>query len=295
YYWRDYFGEVPDDAVPGGLDRNHKTTYIAQLFVFNNGILTTRLYQGEKSVTASRYGIHTSDVAIKVLCSDKPEKLSWVPTTASKLHTDTIGKHLVVGGTENGKVLNVGRVSYQGEIIVGKVCGYNIGNSLLFFPYQNKEIHADSYEVLVYDDNPVPVFDRIRTFTSHSLPQTGYCSYYSLRLSSEHQSKCPGGILCSPHPEAFEWTSIQSKDLHEYTNRNLIPGGNEVGEKLYIGRVFRDKGAIIGKIFRHERANRGIWFPYGNGPANSLTYEILSYNCENVVKEPEIDVRIKTY
>ncbi|RZB40658.1 uncharacterized protein BDFB_011470, partial [Asbolus verrucosus] len=100
-------------------------------------------------------------------------------------------------------------------------------------------------------------------------------------------------ILCSPHPEAFEWLSIQSKDLQYYTYLNLIPGGNEVGENLYIGRVFRDNGAIIGKIFRHERDNRGIWFPYGKGPANSLTYEILAYNCAKVFY-PKMDTSVKT-
>ncbi|KAJ3617368.1 hypothetical protein MTP99_007097 [Tenebrio molitor] len=97
-------------------------------------------------------------------------------------------------------------------------------------------------------------------------------------------------ILCSPHQEAFEWTSIQSQDLHQYVNRNLIPGGSEVGENLYIGRVYRNNEVIVGKIFKHERANRGIWFPLGNGPSNSLTYEILSYNCEKA--GPRLDVRI---
>jgi hypothetical protein len=53
--------------------------------------------------------------------------------------------------------------------------------------------------------------------------------------------------------------------------------------------VYRNNEVIVGKIFKHERANRGIWFPLGNGPSNSLTYEILSYNCEKA--GPRIDVR----
>jgi hypothetical protein len=59
---------------------------------------------------------------------------------------------LVIGGTESSKELNIGRISYQGEVIVGKVCGYNIGNALMYFPYDNKEVTASSYEVLIYDD-----------------------------------------------------------------------------------------------------------------------------------------------
>ncbi|XP_063917088.1 uncharacterized protein LOC135132817 [Zophobas morio] len=154
YYWRDFTDEIPDDAVPGGKDKNGKTTYIVQVYIPKHGILTTRLYEGQKSVTASRYGIHTSESFIKVLCSSQPENLSWIPSTAANLHIDTIGQNLVPGGTENGKLLHIGRVSYQGEVIVGKVCGYNIGNALMFFPYGKDEISVGSYEVLVYDDSP---------------------------------------------------------------------------------------------------------------------------------------------
>jgi hypothetical protein len=74
-----------------------------------------------------------------------------VKTTAAKLHTELIGKHLVVGGTENGKVLNIGRVSYQGEVIVGKVYSYSVGDALMFFPYHSNETSVVSYEVLVYE------------------------------------------------------------------------------------------------------------------------------------------------
>ncbi|KAH0819145.1 hypothetical protein GEV33_003646 [Tenebrio molitor] len=155
YYWRDYDGEIPDDAIPAGSDRNHKPTYIGQVLVPNRQIQTVRIYQGRKSVTASANGIFTLTSFIKILCSDKPEKFSWVSTTAAKLHTDLVGRHLVLGGNESGKALNIGRISYQGEVIVGKVCGYNIGDALMYFPYDNKEVTASSYEVLVYDDAEV--------------------------------------------------------------------------------------------------------------------------------------------
>ncbi|KAJ3616393.1 hypothetical protein MTP99_003874 [Tenebrio molitor] len=125
YYWRDYNGEIPDDAIPAGSDRNDKPTYIGQVYVPNRQIQTV---------------------------SDKPEKFSWVFTTAAKLNTHLVGRHLVIGGTESSKELNIGRISYQGEVIVGKVCGYNIGNALMYFPYDNKEVTASSYEVLIYDD-----------------------------------------------------------------------------------------------------------------------------------------------
>jgi hypothetical protein len=152
YYWRDYNGEIPDDAIPAGSDRNDKPTYIGQVYVPNRQIQTVRIYQGKESVTASADGIFTLTSFIKILCSDKPEKFSWVFTTAAKLNTHLVGRHLVLGGTESSKELNIGRISYQGEVIVGKVCGYNIGNALMYFPYDNREATASSYEVLVYDD-----------------------------------------------------------------------------------------------------------------------------------------------
>lgn len=70
-----------------------------------------------------------------------------------------IGKHLVVGGYENCKILNIGRGSYQEEVIVGKVCGYNIGNALMYFPYKEKELFMKSYEVLIYDNNNIDDID----------------------------------------------------------------------------------------------------------------------------------------
>ncbi|XP_044252980.1 uncharacterized protein LOC123003961 [Tribolium madens] len=159
YYWRDYYGEIPDDALPGGYDRNLEPTYIGQLFVLNKGLLTTRIYKGQKCVTASKEGIYTSSEAIKILCSTQPEKFRWISSTASDLHVESIGKHLVVGGYENGKILNVGRGSYQEEAIVGKVCSYNIGKALMYFPYKNEEINMDSYEVLIYDNNNIDDID----------------------------------------------------------------------------------------------------------------------------------------
>lgn len=152
YYWRDFTGEIPDDAVHGGYDRNNKTIYVVQVYIPSQGILPTGLYTGEKSVTTARQGVFTTEKFIKVLCVDKPEKLSWIKTTASNLSTDSIGKHLVEGGTEDGLILNVGRVAFQGEVVVGKVCNYNLGNALLYFTHDKKVYNSPNYEVLVYGD-----------------------------------------------------------------------------------------------------------------------------------------------
>lgn len=88
----------------------------------------------------------------------------------------------------------------------------------------------------------------------------------------------------------MEWTPIHSRDFHKHLSKNLVPGGNEVGESLYIGRIFRNNDVTIGKIFRHERNNRGIWAVVGNKVENTLDYEILWFDC---AKNMDIDVRNK--
>ncbi|KAJ3645977.1 hypothetical protein Zmor_023592 [Zophobas morio] len=168
YYWRDYYGVIPNDAVPAGKDHNGDTLYIGLIYVRGFELLPGTIFPKQESARTSAY--------------------------ASVFNTDKFVK-----------------------------------------------------------------------------------------------------ILCSPHKEAFEWISIESKDLHKYMNRNPIPGGSEVGENLHVGRVFRNNDVIVGKIFRHDRVvGNGIWFPVGNTVSSSLSYDILLYNCDKIAV-PKIDQRIKTY
>lgn len=51
---------------------------------------------------------------------------------------------------EWGKILNIGRVRYQGQLVIGKICSGTIGKAKLYFPYKNEEVDIDSYEVLAY-------------------------------------------------------------------------------------------------------------------------------------------------
>lgn len=61
-------------------------------------------------------------------------------------------QHLVPGGVEwNGLVTNIGRILYQGELLVAKVCGFNVGNAKLYYRSGNEEKDTDNYEVLIFD------------------------------------------------------------------------------------------------------------------------------------------------
>jgi hypothetical protein len=66
YYWRDYYGKIPDDAVEGGKDIRGNPTYIGQAFVLHHGILIGQIYPGQISLTTSKEGIHVTNVYNKV-------------------------------------------------------------------------------------------------------------------------------------------------------------------------------------------------------------------------------------
>lgn len=86
-------------------------------------------------------------------------------------------------------------------------------------------------------------------------------------------------ILCSRYHEAFQWAAIEGEKLSEYLNRNLIPGGSEVGDRLYVGRIFRDNSVYVGKYFGNRTGVKQLAYPFGDKPAFTLNYQILYYDC----------------
>lgn len=70
------------------------------------------------------------------------------------MHLTTSGKHVVIGGYLDDKIVNIGRVMYQGELVVGEVHGYNNENAKMYFIHRNKEVVVvRSYQVLLYSIN----------------------------------------------------------------------------------------------------------------------------------------------
>lgn len=66
YYWRDYTGDIPKDAVPGGTDANGDTTYIGQGFVIDIGLIPGVIYPSQKYITVPTFGVRKVDTYIKV-------------------------------------------------------------------------------------------------------------------------------------------------------------------------------------------------------------------------------------
>lgn len=63
----------------------------------------------------------------------------------------TVDKHVVLGGVEYDRISYIGRIFYEGEVIIAKVCGFNVGDAKFWFPADNEEKNVDCYEVLIYD------------------------------------------------------------------------------------------------------------------------------------------------
>ncbi|KAJ3642684.1 hypothetical protein Zmor_025445 [Zophobas morio] len=150
HYWRDYTGEIPEDAFPGGHDSNNKPIYIGQAFLKGGEMIPTSIYPGQAGMKLPcNWKANYSDIGMKILCSSNPDSLSWENVTASNLQSTTAGKQLVVGGFQDKNKFIVGRVKHEKELLVGKVLGYTNGSAKLHFVGGDKETSVDSYQVLI--------------------------------------------------------------------------------------------------------------------------------------------------
>lgn len=73
YYWRQYLGEIPPDAIPGGRDESGRTTYIGQAYIVHeslrsrSAIVPVEIYAGRKSVDIPLFGVRqntTTDIKV---------------------------------------------------------------------------------------------------------------------------------------------------------------------------------------------------------------------------------------
>jgi hypothetical protein len=66
YYWREYTGIIPRDAVAGGPNINSKQVYIGQAYVKNSGFIPAQINAGVKEVYVPISGVQKIDERIKV-------------------------------------------------------------------------------------------------------------------------------------------------------------------------------------------------------------------------------------
>ena len=94
------------------------------------------------------------------MCTEHPEYFYWIKTTSSTYEQDIVGWVPVKLGydkVDGGQVNNVGRVFYQGYVIVGDVTPFASakGNVRLFVTFGNREISLHNYELLVTNSTNV--------------------------------------------------------------------------------------------------------------------------------------------
>uniref|UniRef100_A0A1Y1MK88 Uncharacterized protein n=1 Tax=Photinus pyralis TaxID=7054 RepID=A0A1Y1MK88_PHOPY len=153
YYWRDYVGEIPYDAVPGGIDKSGQPTYIGQAYIKGFELLPATITAGSTTAMASAYNIAMPvNKNIKILCSNQLDKFSWLVTKSEEAHLIT-NCHLVIGGSEVDEIVHIGRVNHHGQTVIGKVFSYRPVFKGLWIPHDGHELNFASYEILTYNCN----------------------------------------------------------------------------------------------------------------------------------------------
>ncbi|KAK4877865.1 hypothetical protein RN001_010371 [Aquatica leii] len=149
YYWRDFYGTVPLDAVPGGLDEEGDVTFIGQVYIKEYELLPGTIYHGCSKISTSAYDKDIiADKNIKILCSSALHKLKWKLVNKNELNQLT-NTHLVIGGSEIGLFINIGRIAYNGQTIIGKVLQNDPNNNGLAIPGTNTRF--SNFEILTYN------------------------------------------------------------------------------------------------------------------------------------------------
>ncbi|KAF2888226.1 hypothetical protein ILUMI_17946 [Ignelater luminosus] len=152
YYWRDYYGTIPDDAFIGGHDIYGRPIHVGQILHGKN-LLTAKIYQNDKRAFYSYYGSEYSSTRdVKILCTLNAQKFEWITTTHDTMHLLT-GRHILNGGFEPGHQLYIGRTFHNQEAWIGRIVAAKIDNLGLYIPFEGRETNIKSFEILTYNEN----------------------------------------------------------------------------------------------------------------------------------------------
>ncbi|RZB39167.1 DUF3421 domain containing protein [Asbolus verrucosus] len=156
YYWKNYNGDTPDDAVPGGQEPKGEVFYIGLVHLkLINEIFAGMIVPSAKSARITSLGV-TRDVRndpftiVNILCSSDKEAFEWVATKNEDLHL--LDENILVeGGKVLGQDLYIGRVRLDTGVVLGKVFPYKFIYQGLYVPLSGTFAHYLSYEVLTFD------------------------------------------------------------------------------------------------------------------------------------------------
>ncbi|KAB0792023.1 hypothetical protein PPYR_13984 [Photinus pyralis] len=141
YYWRYYFGRMPEDALLGGYDQAGKPKYVGQLY---HNFKMIPSYAGGKSLQEQLHG------KVEILCTRNPCRYKWIPTNSTHIRSLESQYTLISGGYDHERSVYFGRVNFDMELRIGPV--YLDGQNFNFeIPHLDGQRIFKSYQVLVYD------------------------------------------------------------------------------------------------------------------------------------------------
>ncbi|KAK5641471.1 hypothetical protein RI129_010018 [Pyrocoelia pectoralis] len=157
YFWRDYTGIVPKDALACGTDSNGNPTYIAQISVPSPrdptrstvDVLPAILEAGAITVYAP-YNVDVvyrdaSNSSVKVLCVYSSSYYKW---HSPKTLLPSFHKYVIVG-YESSSPLYLGRAEVNNATVTGKIYA-NDREAGLIVAYDAGQIYPHSYTILTY-------------------------------------------------------------------------------------------------------------------------------------------------
>ncbi|KAF2900213.1 hypothetical protein ILUMI_05974 [Ignelater luminosus] len=142
YYWRDYdTNDIPNDAILGGTDGNGNT-YVGQTADPYVGILPGEIDEIDKRMYYEfGYVIYSTTVDVKILCSQQPEKLQWIPTKANTKISSFKDKKLILGGHAFNSTQLIGRITLEnGAVAVGRILVLEESLTAIFVRKQGKTV-----------------------------------------------------------------------------------------------------------------------------------------------------------
>ncbi|KAF5270574.1 hypothetical protein FQR65_LT05472 [Abscondita terminalis] len=145
YYWRDFYGYIPEDAFPTG----NPNYFIGQL-VRGNTLVPALVKKEGKDIVAEYTWAgqpYTQSHDFQILATTDASQFEFKETNADDLNLLMFNHHLVVGGYDDGFPSYIGRAFVNQKI--GKVSTHNKSPGMTYV--RNGEAVRDySYEVLVH-------------------------------------------------------------------------------------------------------------------------------------------------
>ncbi|KAB0794040.1 hypothetical protein PPYR_13660 [Photinus pyralis] len=150
YYWQDYEGKIPDEALVGGKDATGMPIYIGQAYYFSK-LLPAKIYKGDNNAYVAWGSEIKVSEHIKILCTPHPERFKWVQTKKNEIHK-LINHKLVKGGWEPSYDLYIGRAFHKSQTLVGsvKVAGRPSLNLGLHISSNGAQVVVNDFEILTY-------------------------------------------------------------------------------------------------------------------------------------------------